>query len=82
MYVIGHIQIRFESYKERSLRYQLDMRMVGPQSLSERNIGKMNKVELHLSGLIGTASHADMQKIRIMGFYLKIGYIGSLKFGC
>jgi len=25
-------------------------------------------VELHLSGLIGTASHLDMQKIRIIGF--------------
>jgi hypothetical protein len=26
-------------------------------------------VELHLSGLIGTASHPDMQKIRIIGFF-------------
>jgi len=25
-------------------------------------------VELHLSGLIGTASHPDIQKIRIIGF--------------
>jgi hypothetical protein len=25
-------------------------------------------VELHLSGLIGTASHLDKQKIRIIGF--------------
>jgi hypothetical protein len=25
-------------------------------------------VELHLSGLIGTTSHPDMQKIRIIGF--------------
>ena len=33
-------------------------------------------VELHLSGLIGTASHSDMQKIR-MDFSLKISYIGS-----
>jgi len=39
-------------------------------------------VELHLSGLIGTASHPDMQKIRNIGFSLKIGYIGSEKFGC
>jgi hypothetical protein len=36
-------------------------------------------VELHVSVLIGTASHPDMQKIRIIGFSLKIGSIGSLK---
>jgi len=30
---------------------------------------KVNTVELHLSGLIGTASHPDMQKIRIIGFF-------------
>jgi hypothetical protein len=29
-------------------------------------------IELHLSGLMGTASHPDMQKIRIIGFFLKI----------
>jgi len=28
-------------------------------------------VELHLSGLIGTASHPDMQKIRITGFFFE-----------
>ena len=39
-------------------------------------------VELQLSYLIGTASHPDMQKIRVIGFYLKIGYIGSSNFGC
>ena len=32
-------------------------------------------VELHLSVLIGTASHPDMQKIRIIGLSWKIGYI-------
>ena len=31
----------------------------------------VNTVELHLSGLIGTASHTDMQKIRIIGFYFE-----------
>jgi hypothetical protein len=36
-------------------------------------------VELHSSGLTGTASHPDMQRIRITGFSLKIGYICSLK---
>jgi hypothetical protein len=39
-------------------------------------------VELHLSGLTGTASHPDVQKIRIIGFFFEIGYTGSLKFGC
>jgi len=27
--------------------------------------------EFHLSGLIGTASHPDMQKIRIFGFFFE-----------
>ena len=36
---------------------------------------------LQLSGLIGTASHQDMQKIRIIVFFfLKIRYIGRLNF--
>ena len=43
-------------------------------------------VELYLSGLIGTASHPDVQKIRIVGFFLRGGGIGYLvsffKFGC
>jgi hypothetical protein len=39
-------------------------------------------VELHLSGLIGTASHSDMQKIQIIGFFFKIGYIFRFNFGC
>jgi len=38
-------------------------------------------VDLQLSGLIGTAIHPHMQKIWIIGFSLKIGYIGSLKRG-
>ena len=48
------------------------------------NIYTLNEiaVELHLPGLIRTASHPDMQKIRIIGSFLEIGYIGSLKFGC
>ena len=28
-------------------------------------------VELHLSGLFGTASHPDTQKIRIIGFFFE-----------
>ena len=34
-----------------------------------------NLVELHLSGLMGTASQPDMQKIQIIGFFLKLGYM-------
>jgi len=26
---------------------------------------------LHLSGIIGTASHPDMQKIRVIGFFFE-----------
>ena len=45
--------------------------------------GKSNTVELHLSGLIGTASNPDLQKFRIIFFFVcKMCYIGSLKFGC
>jgi len=39
-------------------------------------------MELHLSGLIATASHPDTQKVRIIGFSLKMCYFGSSKFGC
>jgi len=38
-------------------------------------------VELYLTGLIGMVSHPDMKKIQIIGFFLKIGYNGSLNFG-
>jgi len=31
----------------------------------------INTVKLHLFGLIGTASHPDMQKIRISGFFFE-----------
>jgi len=31
---------------------------------------KLGTVELHLSGLIGTASYPDVQKIRIIGFFI------------
>ena len=37
--------------------------------------------KLYLPGLTGTTSHPDMQKIRIIKFSFKIGYIGSLQFG-
>jgi len=32
---------------------------------------EINTVELHFSGLIGTANHPDMQKIRIIGFFFE-----------
>jgi hypothetical protein len=31
----------------------------------------LNTVELHLFGLIGTVRHPDMQKIRIIGFFIE-----------
>jgi len=34
-------------------------------------VAEINTVEFHLSGLIGTASYPDMQKIRITGFFLE-----------
>ena len=40
----------------------------------------MSTVELHLSGLIGKASHEDMQKIQF--FFFSRGYISSFNFGC
>jgi hypothetical protein len=43
--------------------------------------GNRNSVGLYLYGLIVTASHRDMQKIRIIGFFL-IGYMGRLQFCC
>jgi hypothetical protein len=36
---------------------------------------------IKLSGIIGTANHPDMQKIRITGFLFDSSYIGSLKWG-
>jgi len=39
-------------------------------------------VEHHLSGLIGTASHPHMQKIRKIGSFFENCCIGSFKFGC
>ena len=39
--------------------------------------------ELHLSGLIGTASHPDMQKIWIIIFLFEnMLHFGSMNFGC
>ena len=44
--------------------------------------GFSDTVELHLTGLIETANHPGMLKIRIIEFFsLKIGLIGSLKCG-
>jgi hypothetical protein len=36
-------------------------------------------VELHLSGLIGTASHPDMKKIRVIGFFFEKRLRGQFK---
>ena len=40
------------------------------------------KVELHLSGLTGTATHPDMQKIRIIRFFLISNFRRVLKIVC
>jgi len=32
---------------------------------------KLSILELHLSGLNGTASHPDMKKIRLIGFFFE-----------
>ena len=50
----------------------------GKQTATRKGVYR-NRVELDLSGLIGMAGCPDMQKIRISGFLLKMGYIGSLK---
>jgi hypothetical protein len=42
----------------------------------------LSRVELYLFGLIGAASHPDVQKIRIMYFSLKVVLMGGLKFCC
>jgi hypothetical protein len=34
---------------------------------------RFDTVEFHLFGLIGTASHPDVQKIRIIGFFFENG---------
>jgi hypothetical protein len=38
-----------------------------------------NTVELHLSGLIGTASQPEIQNIRIIGFFLEKSCIDNWK---
>ena len=47
-----------------------------------KTIQTSSTAELHLSGLIGTPSQLDTQKIPIIGVLLEIGYIGNLNFGC
>jgi len=39
-------------------------------------------VELYLSGLIGTVSHPDMQKIRIIGFLFENRLHWQFAIGC
>jgi hypothetical protein len=43
---------------------------------------KYSTEELDFSGLIGTECYSDRQIIRIIGFFIKIGYNGGLRFGC
>ena len=60
------------------------MHSVGYNKYISYNIYTLKEiaVELRLPGLIGTVSHPDVQRIRIIGSFLEIGYIGPLKFGC
>ena len=37
----------------------------------DRACKKCSRVELHLFELIGTASHPDMQKLQIIGFFFE-----------
>jgi len=41
--------------------------------LGGQNEKEGNTVELHLSGIIGMASRPDMQKMQIIGFFIKNG---------
>jgi hypothetical protein len=41
---------------------------------------EINTAELHLSGLIGTTSQPDMQKIRITGFFFENGLYWQFEF--
>jgi len=40
------------------------------------------RVELYLSGLIGTVSHPNMQKIRIIGFFFENRLHWQFEIGC
>jgi hypothetical protein len=42
--------------------------MAEVEEVGEEDSSVRSTVELHLSGLIVTASHPDMQKIRLIGF--------------
>jgi hypothetical protein len=52
-----------------------------PQRRWENVHSRAGTIELGLSGLIGVASHPDMQKIRINGFLFQIGHIGNVNSG-
>jgi hypothetical protein len=41
------------------------------ENVANAETGGANAVELHLSGLTGTTSHSDMQKIQIIGFFFE-----------
>jgi len=41
------------------------------EDIATAEAGGANTVELHLSGLTGTTSHPDLQKIRIIGFFFE-----------
>jgi hypothetical protein len=57
------------SFLERTSRLQHAQE--GAHVFSNGIILYFNTVELHFSGLIGTSSHPDMHKIRIIGFFFE-----------
>jgi len=46
------------------------MKLLSEQRLQSSQTSSLSQpsTKLHLSGLVGTASHPDIQKIRIIGF--------------
>jgi len=49
--------------------YVEDVLQISSISTNRSSYVKATAVELHLSGLIGTASHPGMQKIQLIGFF-------------
>jgi hypothetical protein len=45
--------------------------MISGKQTGTRKVISRNRVELHLSGLIGTARRSDTQKIWIIGFFFE-----------
>ena len=53
------------------ININMNMYKIWQEIFFETLLVKENTVELHLSRLIGTTSHLDMQKIRIIGIFFE-----------